>query len=229
MNPARGLGYMLATIIIYLGVPLVGWGAAGIEGFFAHGARAAYAVVVAAFGLAVGIQGLTAPQGIRGGQEQQEKRVGRQHAVRWIMVAILYGGLFSLSFADRRELFVMSESPAVRWVGLVLAAFGCGMVFWSGVSLGAQYSQEVTLQKAHRLITGGAYRFIRHPRYLGVALLALGLALLFRSWAGLVLCPAVWAILLFRIHDEEKLMQSEFGGEWEAYARRSWRLLPYIY
>jgi protein-S-isoprenylcysteine O-methyltransferase len=145
------------------------------------------------------------------------------------MVAILYGGLFSLAFADRRGLLVMSESPIVRWPGLLLATLGCALVFWSGVSLGAQYSQEVTLQQSHRLITAGAYRFVRHPRYLGVALLALGLVLLFRSWPGLAFSPAVWAILLFRIHDEEMLMQSEFGSEWEAYAHRSWRLLPYVY
>jgi protein-S-isoprenylcysteine O-methyltransferase Ste14 len=229
MNAARGLGYMLATIIIYLGVPLVGWGAADLEGFFDHPGRAAYAVVVATFGLAVGIQGLTSPQGIRGGREQRDKRVTRQHAVRLIMVAILYGGLFSLAYADRRGILVMGDVPAARWAGLLLSALGCGMVFWSGVSLGAQYSQEVTLQEAHRLVTVGAYRFIRHPRYLGVALLALGLSLLFRSWPGLALCPAILAILLFRIHDEERLMRAAFGADWEAYAQRSWRLIPYLY
>jgi protein-S-isoprenylcysteine O-methyltransferase Ste14 len=229
MNAARGLGYLLATVLIYLGVPLLGWGLADLEGFFSQAARAAYAIVVAAFGVAVGVQGLTSPEGIRGGKEQQGKRVARQHAVRLIMVAMLYGGLFFLAFADRRGILVMTEAPATRWAGLLLTALGCAMVFWSGVSLGAQYSQEVTLQQAHRLITGGAYRFIRHPRYLGVVLLALGLSLLFRSWAGLALFPAVLALLLFRIHDEEKLMHVEFGPEWDAYARRSWRLVPYLY
>jgi protein-S-isoprenylcysteine O-methyltransferase Ste14 len=87
----------------------------------------------------------------------------------------------------------------------------------------------VTLQEGHRLITGGAYRFVRHPRYLGVALLAAGLALLFRSWAGLALFPVILGILLFRIHDEERLMQEAFGQEWQAYARRSWRLIPFLY
>jgi protein-S-isoprenylcysteine O-methyltransferase Ste14 len=229
MNAARGLGYFVATVLIYLGVPLLGWGLADLEGFFALGPRAAYAIVVAVFGLAVGIQGLTAPEGIRGGREQRDRRVSRQHAVRLIMVALLYGGLFSLAYADRRGVLVMAEVPAARWVGLLLSALGCGTVFWSGVSLGAQYSQEVTLQEAHRLVTGGAYRFVRHPRYLGVALLALGLSLLFRSWPGLVLCPIILAMLLFRIHDEEKLMQASFGAEWETYAQRSWRLIPYLY
>jgi protein-S-isoprenylcysteine O-methyltransferase Ste14 len=229
MNAARALGYLSATVLIYLGVPLMGWGLADLDGFFAHAARAAYAVVVAVFGVAVGIQGLTSPEGIRGGEERQDKRVMRQHAVRLIMVAMLYGGLFFLAFADRRGLLVMSEAPALRWAGLLLTALGCAMVFWSGVSLGAQYSQEVTLQQAHRLITAGAYRFLRHPRYLGVALLALGLSLLFRSWAGLALLPGVLALLLFRIHDEEKFMHAEFGAEWEAYVQRSWRLVPYLY
>jgi len=37
------------------------------------------------------------------------------------------------------------------------------------------------------------------------------------------------SILLFRIHDEERLMQEAFGQEWQAYARRSWRLIPFLY
>jgi len=229
MKSLRGLGFLLVTIVIYLGVPLLGWGAEDLAGFFASAPRAAYAGVVLLFGLAVGLQAIEHPEGIRGGKEQEGKRVPRQHIVRLAIVSALYGGLFLLPFADRRALLVMAESAAVRWAGLLFATLGCGMVFWSGVSLGRQYSQEVTLQEGHRLITGGAYRFVRHPRYLGVALLAVGLALLFRSWPGLALFPVILGILLFRIHDEERLMQEAFGQEWQAYARRSWRLIPFLY
>jgi protein-S-isoprenylcysteine O-methyltransferase Ste14 len=102
-------------------------------------------------------------------------------------------------------------------------------VYWSGVLLGKQYSQEVTIQKGHELITAGVYRYIRNPRYLGVLLLAFGMSLLFRSWAGLVLTLPLIGVLLFRIRDEESLMHKEFGEQWEAYSKRSWRLIPFLY
>jgi protein-S-isoprenylcysteine O-methyltransferase Ste14 len=35
--------------------------------------------------------------------------------------------------------------------------------------------------------------------------------------------------MIFRILDEETAMHKEFGGEWESYCHRSWRLIPYIY
>src|SRR4030042_4920424 len=150
MKIVQGVGFLLATGAIYLGVPLLGGGAGAPAGFFASAPRAAYAGVVLLFGLAVGLQAIEHPEGIRGGKEQEGKRVPRQHGVRLAIVSALYGGLFLLPFADRRALLVMAETSAVRWAGLLFAALGCGMVFWSGVSLGRQYSQEVTLQEGDR-------------------------------------------------------------------------------
>jgi protein-S-isoprenylcysteine O-methyltransferase Ste14 len=91
------------------------------------------------------------------------------------------------------------------------------------------YSPEVTVQEDHQLVTSGPYRIIRHPRYLGVLLVALGLSLLFRAWIGLGLGLLVLAVLLGRIRDEEALMRQEFGEAWEGYCQRSWRLVPYVY
>jgi protein-S-isoprenylcysteine O-methyltransferase Ste14 len=70
---------------------------------------------------------------------------------------------------------------------------------------------------------------VRHPRYLGVILLMLGIALVFRSWWALLLVLALSLVLLWRIQDEEKLLQEEFGSFWEAYAKKSWRLVPLVY
>jgi protein-S-isoprenylcysteine O-methyltransferase Ste14 len=91
------------------------------------------------------------------------------------------------------------------------------------------YSAEVTIQPDHHLVTTGLYRSIRHPRYLGLILLGLGAALLFRSGIGLALCVPFMAVLSWRIVDEEMVMHRAFGAEWEAYCRRSWRLIPYVY
>ena len=66
-------------------------------------------------------------------------------------------------------------------------------------------------------------------RYAGIVLLLTGTALLYRSWWGLVLDAATILMLLWRIRDEEVLMRREFGPEWEAYCRKTWRLVPLIY
>jgi len=120
-------------------------------------------------------------------------------------------------------------SVGPRWLGVLLAGVGTLFIFWSGVALGRLYSPEVTVQEGHHLVTSGPYRFVRHPRYAGGIALILGMVLVFRSWVGLLVAVAFVAILGLRIRDEEALMRQEFGAEWDAYCRRSWRLIPRVY
>jgi len=141
----------------------------------------------------------------------------------------MYIALFIIPFFDRRGIGVFNNGSLIRWLGVVLSALGFTLVFWSGVSLGRQYSADVTIQKEHHLITSGVYRFIRHPRYLGVIALSIGISCIFRSWIGLVASVIFVATLIYRIYDEEAAMQKEFGIDWEAYCKNSWRLIPYIY
>ena len=163
------------------------------------------------------------------GKGQENKFIPRQRIVRIFITGMLFGALVFVPFADRRSIGVMSEDPAIRWGGLVLATLGMGLIFWSSWALGRLYSPEVTLQKEHRLVTDGLYRYIRHPRYLGGMIQGIGLSLLFRSWIGLVLTLVFVIIILFRIKDEEVLMNKEFGETWKDYCQKSWRLLPFIF
>jgi protein-S-isoprenylcysteine O-methyltransferase Ste14 len=229
MKAVRAVLYFLYTMILYLGYPLLGWGLRDVRGFFALPQRAAYAVVVALLGVGAGWQGMRSPEGLRGGPWEAGKRVRRQTIVRYAIVLALYAALLFLPFADRRGIAVLPAHATLRWVGVVLFGLGCLCIFWSGVALGRLYSPEVTIQKDHHLVTVGPYCYIRHPRYLGACLLAVGLALVFRSWIGLAAIVPFLAVLLLRIRDEEALMHAEFGQEWEAYARRSWRLIPFVF
>jgi protein-S-isoprenylcysteine O-methyltransferase Ste14 len=214
---------------MYLGVPLLGWGILDVPGFFSVPARMVYAAAVGAFGLLIGYQAIRAPEGFRGSQGDEAKRVRRQSIVSAILVASLYVALFGLPFADRRSIGVVDLGPAGRWAGLVLTALGLGLIFWSGVALGRMYSKQVTIQEDHYLVTDGLYGIIRHPRYLGVLSLAAGFTLLFRSWIALTLWLPLLAVILIRIRDEEEVMGREFGEEWKAYCRRSRKLIPYLY
>ena len=157
MKYLRAVAFMLITVLIYLGVPLLGWGITDLPGFLSATPRLLYAALVIAFGLAVGVQAVDAPEGIRGSRGDERKLVGRQHIVRRVVVLALYVSLAFLPFADRRAIGVLGDAALLRWIGLILAALGLGLVFWSGVALGRMYSQEVTIQEGHRLVTDGPY------------------------------------------------------------------------
>jgi len=229
MKFLRTILFFIATLLIYLGVALIGWGLGDLEGFFSSGPRLGYAVVVGMFSLAVGVQAYSSTEGIRGGKGEEGKFVFRQRLVRIGLVLSLYIALFFIPFFDRRDLVVFGDSGIARWLGVTLSALGFILVFWSGLALGRQYSADVTIQEGHHLITNSIYRYIRHPRYLGVIALSVGVSCIYRSWIGLVASLIFLVILLYRMKDEESLMHKEFGGEWEAYYKRSWRLIPYLY
>ena len=229
MSFLRLVTFFIATGLLYLGIPLLGWGLDDVIGYSSNAARLGYALLVGLFSLAVGLQAFSSTEGIRGRKGEAGKFVFRQRIVRVVLVLSLYIALFFIPFFDRHAMGVFNDGSVARCLGVVLSALGFALVFWSGVALGRQYSADVTIQKEHHLISSGVYRVIRHPRYLGIIALSIGISCVFRSWIGLIASLFFLAILSFRIRDEESMMLKEFGTQWEAYCKHSWRLIPYIY
>ena len=84
-------------------------------------------------------------------------------------------------------------------------------------------------QPGHALLTSGIYSIIRHPSYLGLFINALGWALAFRSVVGVLLALLTLVPLVGRIVAEERLLQSQFGSEYDAYRARTSRLIPGVW
>jgi len=86
------------------------------------------------------------------------------------------------------------------------------------------------LVEGQHLITAGPYRLIRHPGYLSSLLLWLGAG--GATTNGIVMAligiPLVRAYR-YRIQAEEALLAAAFPHEYHGYARRTWRLIPYLY
>jgi protein-S-isoprenylcysteine O-methyltransferase Ste14 len=79
------------------------------------------------------------------------------------------------------------------------------------------------------LVTNGIYSVIRNPSYLGLLVSMLGWALAFRSGVGVLLVALILPPLVARIRAEERLLRTQFGGEYDAYCARTWRLIPALY
>jgi Phospholipid methyltransferase len=75
-------------------------------------------------------------------------------------------------------------------------------------------------------VTTGFDRYIRHPSYLGAVLGMGGWVLVFRRGIGLVLVAPMILMTLPILGAGEALLLSEFGEEYAAYRRRTWRLVP---
>ncbi|MGJ7496644.1 methyltransferase family protein [Variovorax sp. RT4R15] len=83
-------------------------------------------------------------------------------------------------------------------------------------------------EKTSSLVTSGAFRYIRHPMYTALMLLAWGAFLKQFSWLGLGLVLAA-TVLLFvtALRDERECLQ-HFGDAYRAYMRGTRRFIPFV-
>jgi protein-S-isoprenylcysteine O-methyltransferase Ste14 len=111
--------------------------------------------------------------------------------------------------------------------GLLLMWAGLAIRIWSVLALGAQFRTTVEVDAGQALVETGPYRFVRHPSYTGILLLATGYGLVLNSWLSLVILLVVpLATTLRRITVEEATMAEVLGDPYEAYKQRTKRLLP---
>jgi len=106
--------------------------------------------------------------------------------------------------------------------GALLAGVGAALVVRSRAELGAAWSFVPKADQGTGLVTTGPYRFVRHPIYLGLALLAMGEALAFASWPALtIVVSAVIPTLVWRARSEERLLSCTFGDRYTVYRQRT--------
>jgi protein-S-isoprenylcysteine O-methyltransferase Ste14 len=152
-------------------------------------------------------------------------------ANRWVIMVFALIGLLCAylpAYTDRKDFWTF-DADAVRWLGVVLFTAGGALRIWPVFVLGRRFSGLVAIQPGHRLVTTGIYGVIRHPSYLGLLINSLGWGLAFRSGVGLLLTALLVPPLVARIRAEERLLRTQFGGEYDAYCYRTWRLIPGLY
>jgi protein-S-isoprenylcysteine O-methyltransferase Ste14 len=212
------LTLILAATAAYFGLAVLGWG--GLAAFFSHPALVALAVATFVLAGASLFAGGNLSPGLR------EDRSNRWVIVAFGLIGLLNGYL--PAYADRMEYWTI-DGDTIRWLGVLLFAAGGALRLWPVFVLGDRFSGLVAIQPGHTLVTGGVYSVIRHPSYLGLLVNSLGWALAFRSGVGVVLTLLLIPPVFARIRAEEALLRTEFGGAYDAYRARTWRLIPGLY
>ncbi len=149
-----------------------GWG--DPRGLLSHPARAGLLVTLALSVLIL----LFVPFALFAAGEQE---IPSQRWATFLALGVVGGCCWLLPYADRREWFVWPESNTLRYVGLACAATGTGIRIVGMIQLGDLFSGFVVVQRGHQLVTGGCYRWVRHPIYSGSVLAFAGIFLVFRS------------------------------------------------
>ena len=132
----------------------------------------------------------------------------------------MIGGLLGL--LATRNLF--SSSPLVISLQVVAVL----LFLWARVTFGRRSYHVVADPTEGGIVTGGPYRYIRHPIYAAFCLFTWAGIAAHWSWSsglcgGLILGSAV-----MRIFCEEALVQARYP-EYARYKATTWRMIPYVY
>ncbi len=115
-------------------------------------------------------------------------------------------------------------------LGNALMILGFIPLTWSMI-VNRNFEPSVRIQESrgHQVTTGGPYRFVRHPGYVGVILQFLALPIAVGAWTALM--PGALGVLVFVVRTalEDRTLQEELPG-YADYARRTrYRLIPGIW
>ena len=131
--------------------------------------------------------------------------------------------------AHRPEGVLTVDEDTIRWHGVVLLAAGghcgSGRFLCSVIGLAGWWPSSPATSCSRAVSTGSSA-----TRALwGCSSTRLGWALAFRSGVGLLLTVLLIPPLVVRIRAEERMLRTEFGGEYDVYCSRTWRFIPGFY
>lgn len=146
----------------------------------------------------------------RGGVE-----AGAEH-YRWmVLLHVLFLVACPLEVWLLRRPFI----PALAAVMLVLLVLAAWLRWWVISSLAGRWTTRVVVLPGVAPVTGGPYRFLRHPNYLAVVVEILALPLVHSAWLTAVVFSLANAVVLrVRIRAEEAALarasnyQAAFSG-----------------
>ncbi len=181
-------------------------------------ARDAYLGLLAGFALERGAELWLSTRNARRALERGAVESGRGHYPAMVAVH----ALFLLACAAEALAF---PAPPPR-LGLLAVAGALGaqaLRWWAVASLGDRWNTRILVVPGEAPVTGGPYRWLRHPNYLAVVLEVACLPLAWGSWRTALVVSALNGLLLrARIPAEARAL----GPAWAASLGGRPRLLP---
>jgi protein-S-isoprenylcysteine O-methyltransferase Ste14 len=84
------------------------------------------------------------------------------------------------------------------------------------------------IKESCELITHGVYAYVRHPMYLSVLLMMLGVSIVYFTYYEFLLYILLVLVLLVKLFYEEHLWQCHTAA-YEAYKKGTKRLIPFLF
>ena len=125
-------------------------------------------------------------------------------ALDWLLPAYVLSAL--LSFPQRMT------------IGAILIAAGGALGFSAILAFRTARTHVEPWKPSTALVTGGIFRWLRNPMYVGLALLVAGIGVALASdWTLVMLLPGAVVLHVGVVKREERYLEAKFGDAYRAY------------
>jgi protein-S-isoprenylcysteine O-methyltransferase Ste14 len=128
---------------------------------------------------------------------------------------------------DARYGWTPSFGTSTLLLAAAVFALGWMLILWA-MQTNRFFSATVRIQheRSHQVISGGPYRYIRHPGYAGAILFQLAIPFLLSSFWALIPSGLSAVLFILRTALEDRTLQEELSGYADYAARVRSRLVP---
>jgi protein-S-isoprenylcysteine O-methyltransferase Ste14 len=154
-----------------------------------------------------------------------EQSTGQKIMISLAFISLLAEGVFC-AFDHR---FGWSNEPAAVCIIAALLVVLANVIWFYVQKENSFVGASVRIFEGQKVISSGPYALIRHPKYVGDLIFAIGIPLVLGSWWGLLFLAVTLPGLVWRILDEEKFLKKELPGYVEYTQKVRYRLVPSVW
>lgn len=159
----------------------------------------------------------------------------KENVEPWDRTIALIGSIFTVAVIilpglDLRFGWSPPLAPSLQIAGLIFYALGMGWFTWSMAS-NPFFSGTVRIQadRDQTVATGGPYRYVRHPGYIGYTVAWIATAIALGSLWTLIPAILIVISIIIRTALEDKTLQEKLPGYKEYAEKVRYRLIPGIW
>jgi protein-S-isoprenylcysteine O-methyltransferase Ste14 len=146
------------------------------------------------------------------------------------IIIIPWIALYLISGLDIRFRWSPEMTLWIHITGLITFILGNAIVSWAMMA-NNYFSTTVRIQydRGHTVSSGGPYRYVRHPGYVGMMIYLISTPIILGSFWALI--PAFMTVILFMVRTsfEDNTLKNKLDGYKEYAERVKYRLIPGVW
>lgn len=131
-------------------------------------------------------------------------------------------------FSSRDYIGAYKANIILQLFGLMIMFTGAIGYIVSILYLKRNWAVSAAIKEGHSLVNSGPYKFIRHPMYFFMILVALGSGLLISNFLIILYTPVIAILYYLRLKKEEELLINTFP-QYRQYIKKTKMLIPLVF